>query len=140
MGHDQVLPCIRVVLADDHAAVRGGIRQFLEQAEDIAIVGEAKDGTIALALIEQLEPDIAILDIQMPKVNGLDISRAIHAQCWPVRVLMLTSYEDDPYIAAVLKTGASAYVLKTASPSEMIGAVRMVYQGKPLYRSSWQPE
>lgn len=131
---------IKVILADDHAIVRAGIRQFLEQAGDIQVVGEASDGEAALEMIEQIIPDVAVLDIQMPKVNGIEVSREIRAQRWPIGVLILTAYDDDPYISAVLKTGANGYVLKTASPDEIIDAVRDVYQGKSVLDSTILPK
>lgn len=133
-------PIIRVVLADDHAVVRAGIRQFLENAGDIQVINEASDGQMALEMIEQLAPDVAVLDIQMPKVTGIEVSREIRAHRWPVGVLILTSYDDDPYISAVLKTGANGYVLKTATPDEIIHAVRDVYQGKSVLDATILPK
>jgi DNA-binding NarL/FixJ family response regulator len=109
-----VKPAIRVILADDHAVVRAGIRQFLEQARDIQVIAEASDGEMAIELIGRMNPDVAVLDIQMPKASGIEVSREIRAHRWPVGVLILTSYDDDPYISAALKTGANGYVLKTA--------------------------
>jgi DNA-binding NarL/FixJ family response regulator len=131
---------IRVILADDHVVVRAGIRQFLEQAGDIQVIGEASDGEMAVELIERMAPDVAILDIQMPKATGIEVSREIRSQRWPVGVLILTSYDDDPYISAVLKTGANGYVLKTASPDELISAVRDVYQGKSVLDAAILPK
>lgn len=132
IGDNQTDTVIRVVLADDHAVVRAGIRQFLDQAGDILVVGEASDGPMAVEMIERLTPDVAVLDIQMPITTGIEVSREIRAHRWPIGVLILTSYDDDPYISAVLKTGANGYVLKTASPDEIINAVRDVYQGKSV--------
>jgi len=123
---------IRVILADDHAVVRQGIRQFLESAPDIRVVAEAKDGEEAVGLIQQVQPDVAVLDIQMPKLSGIEVARQIRANRWPVGILILTSYDDDPFISAVLKVGANGYVLKTASPQEIICAVRAVRQGKSV--------
>jgi DNA-binding NarL/FixJ family response regulator len=117
---------IRVILADDHPAVRQGIRQFLESAPDIQIVAEAKDGEEAVGLIRQYQPDVTVLDIQMPKLSGIEVARQIRANCWAVGILILTSYDDDPFIAAVLKAGANGYLLKTASVEEIICAVRDV--------------
>ena len=122
--NEQMKPMIRVVLADDHAVVRAGIRQFLEQAGDIDVIAEASDGAMAIEMIGRMAPDVAILDIQMPKATGIEVSREIRAHRWPIGVLILTSYDDDPYISAVLKTGANGYVLKTASPDEIINAVQ----------------
>lgn len=121
---------IRVVLADDHAVVRAGIRQFLEHAGDIQVVGEAGDGEMAKTLIQQAQPDVAVLDIQMPKASGIDVTRWVRLNLRKVGVLILTAYDDDPYVIAVLQAGANGYVLKTASPLEIIQAVHDVYAGK----------
>jgi DNA-binding NarL/FixJ family response regulator len=122
--------CIRVLLADDHAVVRAGIRQFMDRASDIQVVAEAGDGEAAQALIERHKPDIAVLDIQMPKASGIEVTRWVRAHQPAVGVLILTAYDDDPYIMAVLQAGANGYVLKTATPGEIIQAVRDVYAGK----------
>jgi DNA-binding NarL/FixJ family response regulator len=121
---------IRVLLADDHAVVRAGIRMFLEHAEDIQVVAEAEDGEAAKILIEQHCPDVAVLDIQMPKATGIDVTRWVRANLRSIGVLILTAYDDDPYILAVLQAGANGYVLKTASPTEIIQAVHEVHAGK----------
>jgi DNA-binding NarL/FixJ family response regulator len=131
---------ITVILADDHAVVRAGIRQFLESAVDIQVIAEAVDGAAAIELIGQLRPDVAVLDIQMPKFTGIEVSRQVRANRWPVGVLILTSYDDDPYITAVLKAGANGYVLKTASPDDIINAVRDVYQGKSVLDATILPK
>lgn len=121
---------IRVILADDHAVVRAGIRQFLERAKDIQVVGEADDGEQAQELIQEHHPDVAILDIQMPKASGIEVTRWIRTHFRKTGVLILTAYNDDPYVIAVLQAGANGYVLKTASPLEIIQAVRDVHAGK----------
>lgn len=121
---------IHVLLADDHAVVRAGIRQFLEHAPDIIVVAEADDGTMAKALIEEHRPDVAVLDIQMPEASGIEVTRWVRANHPEVGVLVLTAYDDDPYVVAVLQAGANGYVLKTASPQEIIQAVRDVHEGK----------
>jgi two-component system, NarL family, response regulator LiaR len=126
----EVTKMIRVLLADDHAVVRAGIRQFLEFSEEIQVVAEAGSGAEALALIEQHQPDVAVLDIQMPEGSGIEVTRQVRARQPQVGVLILTAYEDDPYVIAVLKAGANGYVLKTASPGEIIQAVKDVYAGK----------
>ena len=105
---------VRVILADDHAVVRKGIREFLTEPGDIEVVAEASDGDEAIALIEQHRPDVVVLDIQMPKRSGIDVCRHIRTQQWPVGILILTAYDDDPYVLAVLQAGANGYVLKTA--------------------------
>src|SRR6266496_3722393 len=127
---------IRVLLADDHRIVRQGIRQLLESAKDIEVVAEAGDGEEAQALIEQLKPDVAVLDIQMPKASGIEVTRWVRAHLPEVGVLILTAYDDDPYVMAVLQAGANGYVLKTAKTDDLIQAVRDVYEGKSALDSS----
>jgi DNA-binding NarL/FixJ family response regulator len=121
---------IRVVLADDHAVVRKGIREFLEEENDITVVAEAADGEEAVALVGERHPDVAVLDIQMPGMTGIEATRRIKAENPDVRVLILTAYDDHPYIFALLQTGASGYILKTADSSELVEAVRAVYRGE----------
>lgn len=123
---------INVILADDHAVVRAGIRQFLEQAADIVVIAEADDGEMAQLLVTQHQPDVAVLDIQMPKASGIEVTRWIRANHPEVGVLVLTAYDDDPYVMAVLQAGANGYVLKTAVPGDMIQAVRDVHEGKSV--------
>ncbi len=121
---------IRVILADDHAVVRAGIRQFLEHASDIQVIAEADDGDMARQLIQEHKPDVAVLDIQMPQATGIEVTRWVRANYPAVGVLVLTSYDDDPYVMAVLQAGANGYVLKTASPTHIVQAVRNVNEGK----------
>lgn len=123
---------INVLLADDHAIVRAGIRQYLERAGDIQVVAEADDGEMARSLISQHQPDVAVLDIQMPKYSGIEVTRWVRANYPMVGVLILTAYDDDPYVLAVLQAGANGYVLKTASPANLIQAVRDVNSGKSV--------
>ena len=121
---------IQVLLADDHVLVRQGIRQFLEDEGNIEVVAEADDGAQALRLIEQHQPDIAVLDIRMPEMTGIEATRRIKTEFPQVRVLILTAYDDDPYVFALLQAGADGYVLKTASADELVRAVRTVYEGQ----------
>jgi DNA-binding NarL/FixJ family response regulator len=121
---------IRVLLADDHHVVRAGIRQLLESAGDLQVVAEAGDGEQAQSLIQQHKPDVAVLDIQMPKASGIEVTRWVRAHLPEVGVLILTAYDDDPYVMAVLQAGANGYVLKTAKTDELIQAVRDVNEGK----------
>jgi DNA-binding NarL/FixJ family response regulator len=123
---------IRVLLADDHAIVRAGIRQFLERAGDIQVIAEVDDGEMAQDLIRQRLPDVAVLDIQMPKASGIEVTRWVRVNFPKVGVLILTAYDDDPYVLAVLQAGANGYVLKTASPADLIQAVRDVNIGKSV--------
>jgi DNA-binding NarL/FixJ family response regulator len=128
----QSSPPIRVLLADDHVIVRAGIRQVLEHASDIQVVAEAGDGESAQNLIQQHQPDVAVLDIQMPKASGIEVTRWVRANYKEIGVLVLTAYNDDPYVMAVLQAGANGYVLKTASPEELIQAVHDVHEGKSV--------
>ncbi len=121
---------IRVLLADDHHIVRAGIRQLLEQAGDLRVVAEAGDGEQAQSLIQKHKPDVAVLDIQMPKASGIEVTRWVRAHLPEVGILVLTAYDDDPYVMAVLQAGANGYVLKTAKADELIQAVRDVNEGK----------
>ena len=120
---------IRVLLADDHVLVRQGIRQFLEEAEGIKVLAEADDGSEAVRLVEENQPDVAVLDIRMPKVTGVEATRRIKQHHPDVRVLILTAYDDDPYVFALLQAGADGYVLKTAPSDALVQAVRDVYAG-----------
>lgn len=121
---------IRVLLADDHHMVRAGIRELLEGAGDLQVVAEAGDGDQAQDLIRRHKPDVAVLDIQMPKASGIDVTRWVRSNQPGVGVLILTAYDDDPYVMAVLQAGANGYVLKTAQADELIQAVRDVHEGK----------
>ena len=127
---------IRVVLADDHAVVRKGIREFLEQEGDIVVVAEAVDGVQAVSLVVEHRPDVAVLDIQMPGMSGIEATRQIKAQSPEVRVLVLTAYDDDPYIFALLHAGANGYILKTADSAELVRALRAVHRGESALDSA----
>jgi DNA-binding NarL/FixJ family response regulator len=124
------MPSIRVVLADDHSVCRQGIRGFLLDAGDIEVVAEAADGEQALAAVARERPDVLVLDIQMPKLSGIEVTRRVVAQYPGVRVLVLTAYDDDPYVFALLKCGAAGYILKTADSEELVRAVRTVAAGR----------
>ena len=121
---------IRVLLADDHVLVRQGIRQFLEDEDTIEVIAEANDGAEAIRLVEEHRPDVAVLDIRMPKLTGVEATRRIKEHFPQVRVLILTAYDDDPYVFALLQAGADGYVLKTASADELVRAVRTVHRGQ----------
>ena len=121
---------IRVVLADDHAVVRKGIREFLEQDPAIRVVAEASDGAEAIACVAREKPEVAVLDLQMPKRNGMDATRQVKKDFPRTRVLILTAYDDDPYIFAAFQAGANGYLLKTASSDEICRAVRAIAAGE----------
>ncbi|HRW50308.1 MAG: response regulator transcription factor [Caldilinea sp.] len=124
------MSAIRVLLADDHAVVRQGIRDFLEEEADIVVVAEAADGASARRQIEDHLPDVAVLDIRMPNASGIDVVRWATEQGLPVRMLILTAYDDDPFVLAAMEAGASGYVLKNADASQIVSAVRAVAAGQ----------
>ena len=115
---------IRVLLADDHPALRLGMRMLLDRAPDVEVVGEAKDGEEALALIEELRPDVAVLDCKLPGLSGPEVAREIQRMGLPVRVLALSSYDDDRYVRGMLEAGAAGYLLKEEAPETIVAAVR----------------
>ncbi|HZK95815.1 MAG TPA: response regulator transcription factor [Prolixibacteraceae bacterium] len=127
---------IKAILVDDHAVVRAGIRQFLEHTHQIQVVAEASDGEEIIKLLETVHPDIVVLDIQMPRKNGIEVTRWIHQNKPDIGILVLTAYDDDPYIQAVLKAGADGYVLKTSEPDEIVRAVLDVHDGKAVMDST----
>lgn len=121
---------IQVVLADDHAVCRQGIRSFLEEFEDIEVVAEATDGEAAKQLIAALHPSVAILDIRMPHMTGIEVTRWIREQALPIGVLMLSSFDEDSLVKASLQAGANGYILKDSDADHLAAAVRLVYNGK----------
>jgi DNA-binding NarL/FixJ family response regulator len=121
---------IRVVIADDHSVVRKGIRDLLSDEDDIAVVGEARNGHEAVDLATALQPDVVVMDIAMPELSGVEATRQIRAQAPDVRVLVLTAYADDPYIYSLLDAGATGYILKTAESREIVRAVRATAAGQ----------
>ena len=123
---------IRVIIAEDHTFVREATRQLLEQEPDIEIVGEATDGAEALALVERLNPDVAIVDISMPVMTGIEATERIKAVRPGTAVLILTQYDDDQYIFALLAAGAAGYLLKDVPSTEIVRAVRSVHAGEPV--------
>jgi len=127
---------IRVVLGEDHVLVREGTRRILEEAGDLTVVGEAGDGRQVLALIEELHPDVAVLDIRMPKMSGIDVVRRMRERSPATRALMLTAYDDDEFILAALDAGAAGYLLKTARAAELVDAIRTVHAGEPVLHAT----
>ena len=117
---------VRVILADDHVVVREGLKRLIEKEPDIDVVGEASDGREALEQAQKHHPDIAIIDVSMAPVGGLQATRDLRQQCPDTRVLALTVHEDRSYVQEMLEAGASGYVLKRAAADELIGAIRAV--------------
>ena len=121
---------IRLLLADDHAVVRSGTRELLERQPDFHIVGEAVDGEEAVRLTEELQPDVVVMDVRMPKMSGVEATKRIKAENPDVRVLVLTAHDDDEYVFALLQAGANGYLLKTSEIDELVKAIRTVYAGQ----------
>jgi DNA-binding NarL/FixJ family response regulator len=122
-------PNVRVVLADDHAITREGIRLVLAGLTDLVLVGEAADGNAAIRLVQQLKPDILLLDINLPGRHGLQVARWLHATDLKTRIVILTGYDSESYIAATRKLGVHGFVSKVASAQELIAAMRLVARG-----------
>lgn len=123
---------ISILLADDHNLVREGTREILERHEDLRVVGEAGNGQEAVDLALQLCPDVVIMDIGLPVLNGLEATRRIKQKLPQAAVLVLTAYDDDQYVFAMLEAGAAGYLLKNARGSELVQAVREVYEGESV--------
>ena len=123
---------IKVIIADDHVLFREGTRNIIEQEQDIEVVGEAGDGEDAVKLVTTLEPHVALIDIAMPKVNGIEATRQIKARCPATAVLILTAYDNDQYIIALLEAGAAGYLLKNANGKELVNAIRSVNAGESV--------
>jgi DNA-binding NarL/FixJ family response regulator len=123
---------IRVVVADDQAVVRGGLRLILESEDDIEVVGEAADGRQALDLVRSLDPDLVLMDIRMPALDGIEATRRLVATGGRARVLVLTTYGLDENVYDALKAGAAGFLVKTESPDRLVHAVRVVAGGEAL--------
>jgi len=123
---------IRILLADDHALVREGMRDQLEREKDLQVVGEASDGEEAVKLCAELEPDVVLMDIVMPKLNGIEATRLIKEEKPTTSVLILTAYSDIRYILGLLDAGACGYLLKSARRDDIIGAIRAVQSGESV--------
>lgn len=120
---------IRVVLADDQALVRAGFRVVVDSAPDIEIAGEAADGAQAIAITRRTQPDVVLLDVRMPNVDGLAAAREILRNPDPPKVVMLTTFDVDDYVSEALVAGASGYLLKDVEPDDLIGAIRAAHAG-----------
>ncbi|MBI5948564.1 MAG: response regulator transcription factor [Chloroflexi bacterium] len=122
----------RILIADDHAVVRSGLRLILGAEPDFELVGEAATGDEAVREVERLRPDILVLDIAMPGMNGLDAARVIRTAAPEVRIVILTMHDDEAYLKEFLEIGAAGYVLKQAADTELVQAIRAVQRGEPF--------
>jgi NarL family two-component system response regulator LiaR len=123
---------IRVLVVDDHAVVRQGLRTFLELQGDIVVVGEAADGDQALSAVSALEPDVVLMDLVMPKVDGVEAMRRLRERVPHTRVIVLTSFLDDERLVPAVRAGAAGYLLKDVQPAELVRAIRIVDRGEAL--------
>jgi NarL family two-component system response regulator LiaR len=121
---------ISVIIVDDHAIVRQGLRTYLELQPDIEVVGEASNGTEAIALTRETLPDIVLMDLVMPQTDGVEATRAITGQSPSTRVIVLTSFSEDEKVFASIKAGAQGYLMKDVLPSELVRAIRTVHRGE----------
>jgi DNA-binding NarL/FixJ family response regulator len=127
---------VRILLADDQALVRTGFRMILDARDDLEVVGEAEDGAQAVAMVERLVPDVVLMDVRMPVMDGLEATRRIVAAGGPARVVVLTTYDVDDAVHAALRAGASGFLLKDARPGDLAAAVRGVAAGDALLAPS----
>jgi len=123
---------IRILLAEDHKVVREGTRRLLESQDDFEVVGEASDGIEAVELTKKYKPEIIIMDVSMPRLNGIEATKQIKVLYPNIAVLVLTGYDDDEYVFALLEAGAAGYLLKESSGEELIDAIRQVMTGEPV--------
>jgi two-component system nitrate/nitrite response regulator NarL len=134
MSSEQPFP-IKVLLVDDHAVVRDGIRARLESSADFKVVGEAVNGREALQKVEELKPDVVLMDISMPVMNGMDAARFLREKFPDTKVIILTMHEHKEYIQGVIRCGAQGYIVKDVSAQEMISAIKTVIGGETYYSS-----
>ncbi len=127
---------IRIVVADDQALMRGGFRMILDAEEDLEVIGEAIDGTDAIRAVERLAPDVVVMDVRMPAMDGIEATRRITAFDAPPKVLILTTFDLDEYVYDALRAGASGFLLKDRPPEELVAAVRVVASGDALLAPS----
>ncbi|WP_286677645.1 response regulator transcription factor [Candidatus Aquicultor secundus] len=130
---------IRVLLADDHALVRESIRQFLDKETDIEVVGEAGDGEQMVALAGELRPDVIVADVAMPKINGIEATKQVKALDPSIAILILTAYDFDQYVFALLEAGAAGYLLKDICSQELINGIYAIYRGDSVLHPAIAP-
>jgi len=124
---------IRVLIADDQPLVRSGFRMILEERDDIELVGEAQDGEEAVALARELDPDVILMDVRMPKLDGVEATRRLVDANTCARILILTTFDLDEYVYAAIRAGASGFLLKDVQPADLVDAIRVVAAGNSLF-------
>ena len=124
---------IRIVIADDHSLIRRGVQSLVEDMHDIQVVGEADDGHMALALVEQAKPDVLLIDINMPGLTGIQVAEQLTAQNTPTRIIILSMYSDEDVVRQALRSGAKGYLLKRSILEELVLAIRSVHDGKAYF-------
>ena len=127
---------IKVLIADDHALFREGTRNLIDQEKDMKVIGEASDGEKAVKLVTELKPHVILMDIAMPVVNGIEATKQIKARFPKTAVLILTAYDNDQYIVALLEAGAAGYLLKDVSGRNLVNAIRAVFAGEAILHPS----
>lgn len=127
---------ISVVIADDQALVRGGLRMIVEAQPDMQVLGEAEDGGEAVELVRRVDPDVALIDVRMPKVDGIEATRRMGDGATRTRILILTTFDSDEYLYETMKAGASGFLLKSAPPAQLTQAIRTVAAGDALLAPS----
>ena len=127
---------ISILLVEDHKIVREGTRQLLEQSPDMKVVGEASDGLEAVRLTSDMQPDVIVMDVRLPRMSGIEATRAITTRFPKIKVLILSAYNIDSYVFQLLEAGASGYLLKTSSGAELAEAIRLVYSGQTALSSN----
>ena len=121
---------IKVLIVDDHQVVRQGLRTFLELQEDIIVVGEAGDGATAIEMVRQLNPDVVLMDLVMPRLDGIEATRQVKSLAVNIKIIALTSFTEDEKVFPAIQAGASSYLLKDVSPDDLVEAIRAAYRGE----------
>ena len=121
---------IKVLIVDDHQVVRQGLRTFLELHEDISVIGEADDGNTAVEMVNELTPDVVLMDLVMPHMDGITATQKIHASGSPAKIIALTSFSEDDKVFPAIQAGAASYLLKDVSPDDLVEAIRAVHHGE----------